>query len=366
MKKVSRSLIRPWTQLSLLRVRFGVLAIGLLILPWSLVGLSTVRYWHSLQAPTADSFDLNEILNLAAAVEAYAIEHGEYPPDFSSGNPRSEIDQHLARIFPNRDAKADRPLFIGQLGPHNALHFWLRGFTDDSQLPLTGVSRRNPRYAFVPARLSLKNEYSPRSCRAPYVYFRSKTYGSAHFQGRQAWGMATPYLAQRQHQVKSYSGQAFVEPNGFQIIAAGKDGVFETGQIAFIDAATTSGHADNIASFYRDGPLALEQLAKRQSQCRRSARNSVAVAFVCLVLYSLLLHLRNRVNGLDDLRQLVARQARSEMLSDAWHARIIKQRQSRRQRTIDRMARRHLGLHRVSGSVGRASRTGSTKMVGNR
>ena len=82
----------------ILRWRFGTLSLYLIVISWSVVALSAVRYRLNRDLPTANEADILEIRHLAAELNHYATEHGEYPPDFTSGDPKNEIDQHLSRI----------------------------------------------------------------------------------------------------------------------------------------------------------------------------------------------------------------------------------------------------------------------------
>ncbi len=101
--------------------------------------VTTLRVAVLTKIPEMESKDADEILALQQALDAYAEKYGEYPPDFTSGNPRQEINEHLQRVFPDRDAKRDVPKGIDKLGPDNALAFWLQGFyRDNTRFPLTG------------------------------------------------------------------------------------------------------------------------------------------------------------------------------------------------------------------------------------
>ncbi len=119
------------------RIRISLLL--LVIVPWAIVGIVSLRYWMLPAVPIFEGFDTREIQAIANALNDYAVRYGEYPPDFSSDNPRKEIDDHLKKIFPDRDALRDLPPNVDQLGPDNALEFWLRGFYDGNpKCPLTG------------------------------------------------------------------------------------------------------------------------------------------------------------------------------------------------------------------------------------
>ena len=122
---------------SLPRIRISLML--LIIVPWSIFLMASVRIWILPEIPGSAGIDAAEIYAIGLALDNYKDRYGEYPPDFSSGNPRKEIDDHLRRIFPQRDADRDVPPNIDQLGPDNALAFWLNGFYDaNPRCPLTG------------------------------------------------------------------------------------------------------------------------------------------------------------------------------------------------------------------------------------
>lgn len=120
-----------------------------------------------------------ELANIEKALERYKIEYGEYPPDFSElgeypSDPSTRaqlagliIQDHLSRIFRSRDVATDIPRdqngnplspseqakLLSRLGPHNALYFWLRGFSSDPAHPLFGGGERQPFFEFDKNRL---------------------------------------------------------------------------------------------------------------------------------------------------------------------------------------------------------------------
>ena len=127
-----------------------------------------------------------ELANVEKALERYKIEYGEYPPDFAElandglyPNATSKavaaqgiIDSHLSRIFRQRVFDASNPnadfprnatgtaflptneliALYAKLGPHNALQFWLRGFSPDPAHPLFGGGEREPFFEFDKSR----------------------------------------------------------------------------------------------------------------------------------------------------------------------------------------------------------------------
>jgi len=167
-----------------------------------------------------------EIAAIGKSLESYQLKNGEYPPDFSliSGNlnqvrrlKQLAISSHLARNFRRRNAPVlDWPnatngylpgppsspetqgsdyLDDGQLdalSPQTALAFWLNGFSNDPQYPLTGPGDRQPLFEFDKSRFlpDVANGVDPDvvlagyypkgdTSRAPYLYYRADTTSGA-------------------------------------------------------------------------------------------------------------------------------------------------------------------------------------------
>ena len=113
-----------------------------------------------------------EVNQIEMALERYSQEMGEFPPDFSvTGKTeadtialkRQAINNHLARKYRLRNGNLTysydsngnavggddlTDVEINQLNPTNALNFWLRGFSEDPQRPLTGPGTRDPYFDF--------------------------------------------------------------------------------------------------------------------------------------------------------------------------------------------------------------------------
>lgn len=144
-----------------------------------------------------------EVDSLQQALEQYAVEMGEYPPDFSdvdhlNADENTElkmkvnaINAHLSRKFRNRNLSVDQlsPDELKALNPTTALYFWLRGFSNDPSRPLTGAGDRTPRYEFKDQQLVYFNPngvavvkylhsiayYYPGADtkKTPYLYYRA-------------------------------------------------------------------------------------------------------------------------------------------------------------------------------------------------
>lgn len=196
-----------------------------------------------------------EVANLVKALEAYKLEFGEYPPDFTTGEPVAEINRHLMRNFRYRNPNLDDPsklaaypVDLTRLDPMEALYFWLRGFSPDVQRPISGQGERKKWFAFEQTRLTdrdgdLHPEYvPPRGNDIPYLYYRHQTYVQATnwapLASNAGIQLAMPYRSE----VSSVAAAAakasaspdqpqvfFANPETFQIISAGLDGEFGTG-----------------------------------------------------------------------------------------------------------------------------------------
>ena len=185
-----------------------------------------------------------ELANIEKALEGYKLQYGEYPPDFAElGNnglyptptakamaAQAIIDGHLSRIFRQRisdgsNANADFPrdstgtnrlmpndllALYSKLGPHNALQFWLRGFSPDPAHPLFGGGERQPLFEFDKSRFFLDStapkafnfdggeslflaQYFPQGSLdpSPYLYYRANPTSTFANQARSY--MATTY-----------------------------------------------------------------------------------------------------------------------------------------------------------------------------
>jgi hypothetical protein len=312
-----------------IRYQLSLLAICMVLIPWSIVAVTAAHCWLTPAAPAANVNDLLELQALDSALKAYARLYWEYPPDFTSDDIEREIDEHLSLVFPFRDAKLDA-IDVRKFGPQNALTFWLSGFSDDPKRPLTGNGRqpplyhpersmtgkrlRQPLYRFDRDRMAETGEYSPEACRAPYVYFCHRTYDYGEYSGKLWSGTAKPYLSGPRND----TSKSFIQPGGYQIISAGNDGVYGYEQIAASEAPRDVHHADNLTNFCQQalgetlGPQ--PQFGKR-SILQQRARLSTVIAIVCLVTYPVAAYqLGRRTSRISRLRQLVAKQTSAEFL----------------------------------------------------
>ena len=188
------------------------------------------------------------------------------PPQVDTRHP---VYKHLARVFPRlNEYKQDTVVdgttyespykYLGQLSPAQALVFWLQGFYDNPEQPLSnGYSPGNRKklFDFNQARLYWASSYlfdgTPQTfsaptgptpfpvyftghptCGLPYVYFDSRCYSTnpdydSNYAATNTDGttsIASPYINSLPP-VNGTWGQQHMAPDTFQIIAAGKDGL---------------------------------------------------------------------------------------------------------------------------------------------
>lgn len=275
-----------------------------------------------------------EIDLLHMALMNYKNEYGSFPPASFGPDPvsgarlddpktytRHPVYRHLVRVFP-RISPAEAAIFpaLAKLSPAQALVFWLRGFYENPEFPLTNggpAGQRKKLFDFDESRLYAASDYStgqPQtfglrkdfasgafereypvyltgqpSCGLPYVYFDARCYDIQNLD-RGYWARphmgggetaAIPYFASDVPSRPLWS-QCHVNPDTFQLIAAGLDGRYGpvpapatttaamqeaqaaypgdllnftfagpdgTNTYSFLSAATRSGHGDNITNF---------------------------------------------------------------------------------------------------------------------
>lgn len=246
-----------------------------------------------------------EISLIEQALEKYKLEFGEFPPDFTTyaeggdfPSRRVQLDNefqtHMARNFRRRIHNSDAPVMVDletgdtaqvtephlieNLDPSEALPFWLGGFSNDPQAPISGSGGRQPFFEFDKTRLMDQDgdgflEYYPAGSTAPYVYYRAQINNSEdlayerafsfisttdrnHDGGSGQWSEAVtafsnvypiPYFADR---VAPGSGaNAAAAPRTFQIISASLDGKFGPGNRVITDRVANLDEEDDLTNF---------------------------------------------------------------------------------------------------------------------
>ena len=309
-------------------MKISLVAICLIVMPWSIVLTTQLALVFAPGPPPYDSSDFTEIRSLSNALKIYRSRYGEYPPDFSTGDPKAEITRHLQKVFPSRLEELDLPKDLSRLGPHNALFFWLRGFSDP-RTPLTGINRGMvPHYDFQPRRIQGNQAYYARSGQAPFIYFRSQSYSKAMCKIPGS-GTAFPYLAVN-------SDDRFEEEPGFQIISAGIDGNFGSNQVSS-GSAIFGTHADNLTNF-KYGPIGNASIENYRDRLLRTRLFSLTLAIFCLAAYPCFILFRKRSRGVQDLRKLVSRQGAEKPHSSRWRNILRTHHQKNKSDAIRRMS----------------------------
>lgn len=310
-------------------MKISLVAICLIVMPWSVVLTSHLALLFTPGAPQYDTNDFTEIRSLTNALKIYRSRYGEYPPDFSTGDPKVEIAQHLQKAFPGR-LEIDLPGDLTRLGPHNALYFWLQGFSSDRQRPLTGINRGTvPLYDFDLRRV-IENKYSSRAGQAPFVYFRSDGYSMARCKVP-GCGTAFPYRT-------AHSNSRFEEDPGFQIISAGIDGNFGSSQVGSESAIFTA-HADNLTNF-KFGPIGNASIENYRNRLIRTRFLGLLLAIACLAAYPCIALFRKRSQGVQELRKLVSRQGSAKPHTAHWRSILHAHHEKNKSDAIRRMSKR--------------------------
>ena len=189
---------------------------------------------------------------------------------------------------------------LANLSPRNALHFWLRGYTNDPQFPVFGFDAANNRplprqpinefdpLRLVPDRDANGAEYFPKadSTQQPYIYYRAVASApeDAYLHAMQLANRVTATTYPAPYGVQRSAGSAglYAAESTFQIISAGRDGTYRDTSVPLFngddtnrdnalvpilnkqgpsefhsqpsDSRNKNTHADNIASF-SDGTI---------------------------------------------------------------------------------------------------------------
>ena len=181
-----------------------------------------------------------EIDMLHMAIMNYKNEYGSFPPAVSAATAGSPSAKHLQRLFP-RCTTVVNELGSQSLTSNIALNVWLRGFTADPTLPITGAGGRKKLFDFDETRLN-SYQYAPAGKKnSPYIYIDAASYGLVPYDtanltmpGAQRVPIKPPPTATAQDfgtaipVPTSPTPQPFFNPDTFQILCAGQDEDFGT------------------------------------------------------------------------------------------------------------------------------------------
>ena len=219
-----------------------------------LASLITAAAWRAIVMARNAAIKV-EITKLDLAVKAFKEKFGDYPPDFHDS---AAVTRFIRRTFPNCPTSNYPTLTdTAKYNPFSALGFWLggpagKGFSANSQNPFdTGLStpyasRIGPFYDFDISRFNQPTAATNPYCyfppnvtnSAPYVYYRAAVNNAYDTTAYTSWSPATwvrplPYLQNSVH----------INPKGYQILCAGRDGKYGTGTDYPSGTGTTSGTA---------------------------------------------------------------------------------------------------------------------------
>lgn len=254
-----------------------------------LAALLIPAVWVSIRKAKTARIGL-EMAAIQKALESYKNKTGEYPPDFSynpaGGTPQdqilAEVNAHLGREFRRRIPTDFRPKInlltgdpiavtagdVAKLDPTEALYFWLQGFSADPQAPLSGSGDRQPFFEFDKSRLVDRDndgfpEYYPQgdSTQTPYVYYAARNTGSErtaylhiniYLASSNLRGLPLPYFSTVMVPDPGGSGtsvNAAAAPNKFQLISAGLDGEYGSGDRVFTERISDNAEKDDMTNF---------------------------------------------------------------------------------------------------------------------
>jgi prepilin-type N-terminal cleavage/methylation domain-containing protein len=230
----------------------------------------------------------SEIVQLEAAIEKFKEKYGFYPPDFTAITGPDDMAPYLNKISRNHAEFSAFPVghplagsytrridaWWDHYGNHirtgdraGALVFWLSHLFNNAQYPLTAgldVSERQVFFEFDNGRLyeiqaglsepmasptyRLPGVYGfvqAKGPELPYVYFHHQTYALSGYASPvvPGTGSVTPYID------PSASPPNYYNPNTFQIIAAGLDGLYGVGDGQMVNNPTYVADKDNLTNF---------------------------------------------------------------------------------------------------------------------
>ena len=210
-----------------LLVVIGILAmLAALLVPAVMMALRTTR----------NAAIRSEINMLQMAMLNYQSEYGVLPP-CTEGTGGSRLPaRHLRRLFPRCPDVDGQLRLAGSVGitPQSALVSWLGGFTADPTSPLLPPAARIRLYDFDRSRIdSTTLAYHPSGSKgSPFIYIDSSQYEGSLLPPRFSVTPSGQYFAHRVPKAPAWSfedsTQPFFNADTFQILCAGRDGIFGT------------------------------------------------------------------------------------------------------------------------------------------
>jgi hypothetical protein len=212
-----------------------------------------------------------ETTALSNALIQYKLENGEFPPCMAKNDPDriEKLKRHLKKVFPRHTYKGGLPthLNLENLDPTEAVVFFLGGvpssdeprrnlgFSTNPTDPLASLGTSESTFRagyyefFEKARLTDRDqdgfwEYSPRTIKAPFVYFDANSYDFGFLNFGQDFGDAAAYYN---------TANDWQSPEGFQLISSGRDNSFGKAKIRVIKTGKglNQQDEDNYTSFGR-------------------------------------------------------------------------------------------------------------------
>lgn len=234
--------------------RFKGLTLVELLMVMMITAIMSAVVWKAA-TKTIDCYNNSrvsiEISQMSKALDTFAMQFGEYPPDFHD---QMAVWKFLKARFPNCPHQK-YPSFANH-SPASALFFWLagpngNGFSANPANPFDKGGRRlGPYFKFEHERVKMVDDVMlyipPRSkTGTPYVYFRG-THDKG-YNGHPGWETAKPYR-------DSVAGK-WLEPDKFQILCPGNDGLFGAGNHYPGGPDYDDANYDDIASFSQGSTL---------------------------------------------------------------------------------------------------------------
>ena len=148
-------------------------------------------------------------------------------------------------------------------------------------------------YNFDRRRLAANGEFSTNSSPAPLVYFRSDQYDKASVEDAKGWDGVSPY----QSIDSSRDRRRYMAGTTFQVINAGRDGLYGMTAIRAVDAHLHDAHCDNLTNFLAV-PLGQEQRLRQRKLAIQQRNVTPIMAMFCTFLFPIVMGLRSPEDGI--------------------------------------------------------------------